>query len=251
MVEPGGLILLRHGESVLNAQDRFTGLLDVPLTERGKSQALQAADLLAAARFVPDVVYVSVLTRATHTCDLVLDALGVANAPRESAWQLMERNYGALTGRRRSAVFAEYGQQRFQAWRRGRSDKPPPLDEAQLRLLRAQPALAHVPHRGVTPTESLSDVIERVDGLWRAHIEGDLRAGMNVLVIAHGNSLRALCAVLDDLTDVELIDLNIPTGEPLLYTFDDSLEPTTRGGSYLAADRAQQAAAALTERGGT
>lgn len=251
MVELGLLILLRHGESVLNAQDRFTGLLDAPLTQRGKSQALQAADLLAEARFVPYIVYVSVLTRATQTCDLVLDTLGLADTPRKSAWQLMERNYGALTGRHRAAVFAEYGQQRFLAWRRGRSDKPPPLDEAQLRLLRAQPALAHVPLAGLTATESLSDVIKRVRTLWQVHIACDLRAGMNVLVIAHGNSLRALCAVLDDLTDGELVGLNIPTGEPLQYSFDDNLKPTIRGGSYLAADRAQRAAAAISERGGT
>lgn len=251
MVESGPLMLLRHGESVLNAQDRFTGLLDVPLTARGKREALQAADLLAGARFVPDVVYVSVLTRATQTCDLVLDALGLADTPRKCVWKLMERNYGALTGRRRATVFAEYGRKQFLAWRRGRSDKPPPLDEAQLRLLRAQPALANVPFTELTPAESLTDVIERVRTLWQANIACDLRTGMNVLVIAHGNSLRALCSVLDDLTDAELSDLNIPTGEPLLYTFDDNLKPAIRGGSYLAADRAQRAAAAITERGGT
>jgi 2,3-bisphosphoglycerate-dependent phosphoglycerate mutase len=251
LTEPGCLVLLRHGESVLNAEDRFTGLLDVGLTERGEAEAVSAAALLVSAEFRPDIVYVSVLRRAIRTCEIVLDRLGCTEIPRVTAWQLMERNYGALTGMRRSEVYAEYGRNRFLAWRRGPSQQPPPLNADGLRRLHMQPALATIPARAVTPTEALADVIQRVAALWRAHIAKDLRAGRNVLVIAHGNSLRALCSILDALEESELADLNIPTGQPLLYVFDARFEPQPRCGRYLDPGTAEAAASAIARAGGT
>lgn len=250
MVNEGRLVLLRHGESVLNAQDRFTGLLDVPLTGRGEKEAADAAALLAKEQLLPDVVYVSPLQRAVRTCDIMLEQLHRTGTRRIVAWQLMERNYGALSGQPRTQVYAQYGSAQFLQWRRGRGAHPPPLDASSLQSVRAQPALSHVPARALTPSESLADVIARTSVIWEA-IAAELRTGLTVLVITHGNTLRALCSILDDLTENELAGLNIPTGEPLLYTFDEQLHPRRRGGSYLDHGRAQLAATALEQLGGT
>jgi len=251
MPEPGGLILLRHGESVLNAEDRFTGLLDVPLTARGEAGAATAAAVIADAGFRPDVAYVSILRRATRTSDIVLERLDAPPPRRVVTWRPMERNYGALTGMRRADVDAEYGHGSFLAWRRGRTDAPPPMTAAELRRLRAQSALAGVPPRALRPTEALTDVIRRVAVLWHNEIAEELRAGRNVLVIAHGNSLRALCTILDGLDDTDLADLNIPTGQPLLYTFDMRLETRPRRGHYLDPRAAEHAVDILSRSGGT
>ncbi|MFT4296697.1 MAG: 2,3-diphosphoglycerate-dependent phosphoglycerate mutase [Micropruina sp.] len=247
----GRLVLLRHGESSYNAEGRFTGLLDVPLTERGRAEARHAARLLADADIVPDLIYTSRLTRTRDTAQLVRDTLARPGIPTRAVWQLDERNYGALTGLSKADVLARYGPELFIRWRRTLTGQPPPMDEELIRQLREQPALAGLPARAVTATESLDDVRGRVGGLWHAQLDGELRRGGTVLVIAHGNSIRALCVVLDRLTEPEVIALNIPTGHPLVYDFDHRMHPVPRGGRYLDPDAARAAAKKVADAGGT
>lgn len=244
-------MLLRHGESTYNAEGRFTGLLDVPLTERGRDEARRAARLLTCADIVPDLIYTSVLARARETAAIVQSTLDQRRIPAHAVWQLDERNYGALTGLTKSDVLAEHGPELFVQWRRTLTGQPPPMDEDLLRRIRQQPAFRHQPSQAVTATESLDDVRRRVRSFWLARLHGDLRHGATVLVVAHGNSLRALCVVLDHLTDAEIVDLNIPTGYPLLYEFDEQLRPRVRGGRYLEPEAAREAAKRVAETGGT
>lgn len=245
------LVLLRHGESTYNAAARFTGLLDVPLTDRGREQARDAAQLLIRHGIMPDVVYTSVLTRARDTARLVTATLGRSHLRAHPVWQLNERNYGALTGLARSQVFDVYGPDLFIRWRRTLTGEPPPMGWALLQRVRQQPALHALPREAVTATESLDDVRRRVAVFSRTRLHDDLQQGATVLVIAHGNSLRALCMILDDLTDAEVIALNIPTGHPLLYQFDDQLHPVRRGGRYLDPVAAHRAAQRVAADGGT
>lgn len=247
----GRLVLLRHGESTYNAETRFTGLLDVPLTERGRREAVHAARLLANAGIVPDLIYTSMLTRTHDTAQLVQTTLGLPDIPVRSVWQLDERNYGALTGLSKVDVLAQYGPDLFVRWRRTLTGQPPPMDEELMRQLREQPVLHDLPPQAVTATESLDDVRVRVEALWHTQICSDLQEGRSVLVIAHGNSLRALCLVLDQLSDPEVAALNIPTGHPLLYEINDHLQPVTRGGRYLDPATALAAAKQVADAGGT
>jgi 2,3-bisphosphoglycerate-dependent phosphoglycerate mutase len=229
------LVLLRHGESEWNAQNLFTGWVDVGLTPRGVDQARQSARLLVAAGLVPSVVHTSVLTRAVRTASIVLEELGPPNPPVRRDWRLNERCYGALQGMDRRAARERFGDELYTLWRRSYDGRPPPLDAGD------DPTHPR--------TESLADVVARLLPYWRDAIVPDLRAGGPVLVVAHGNSLRALVAHLDVLSPAEVLDLNIPTGMPLRYDLDDDLRPLLRGGRYLEPDAAAAAAAAVAAEG--
>lgn len=238
------LILLRHGQSVANAQGLFTGLLDVPLTDVGRTEAAHSADLLNDADLWPRVWFCSPLLRAQQTAAILQTKIFHAPERSEVDWRLAERSYGALTGRSKRDVMAEHGPEKFLAWRRSVHVAPPPMSREQ------QATLNHVPEIKAR-TESLHDVITRVRELWQESIAPALRQGGPVLVVAHGNSLRALCVVLDLLDEAEVRGLNIPTGHPLVYRIDQGGRPVTRGGQYLESVAATAAAAKITREGGT
>ncbi|HEY8701831.1 MAG TPA: 2,3-diphosphoglycerate-dependent phosphoglycerate mutase, partial [Arthrobacter sp.] len=250
MPAPGTLVLLRHGQSVLNAQDRFTGLLDPPLTEAGEDEAACAATLLASSSFSPDSVYTSTLMRTRDTAHIVLDVLGDADVQVLAAWELNERSYGSLTGRARSELLSELGPEVFRFWRRSYYGAPHPMSRAELGAVRRSRAFAGLPPEAVQPTESLCGVVKRVRTFWHQHLRPRIREGGDVLVIGHGNSLRALCLVVDRLSHAEVEALNIPTGHPLVYRFAPDLVPVARGGEYLNPPAARTAAALVAAAGG-
>ena len=244
----GVLVLLRHGESSANAEELFTGLLDVPLTERGREEARRAGEQLLAAGLWPRHWVCSPQLRGRETAEMLLQ-VGPAPEQFDLDGRLIERNYGALTGHAKADVLARYGEQQFRTWRRSVHAAPPPLDAAQVQELELP--LRGYPHARVTPTESLHDVIVRVVPLWRDLLTPALERGDQVLVIAHGNSLRALCAVIDHLGDAEVEALNIPNAHPLVYEVDAAGVPSPRGGTYLDPDAAHEAAAIIARGGGT
>ncbi|WP_046494959.1 2,3-bisphosphoglycerate-dependent phosphoglycerate mutase [Streptomyces odonnellii] len=238
------LILLRHGESEWNSRNLFTGWVDVDLTPHGEEQARRAGQLLRTAGLFPDVAHTSVLRRSVRTGTLALAALGRPGAPLTRSWRLNERHYGALQGKDKSAVLREYGEERFRLWRRSYEVAPPPLTHDE-----DEPGLAGADGERVPRTESLADVSARLLPHWHEAVAPDLRAGRTVLVVAHSNSLRALAAHLDGLDRDELMELNIPTGIPLLYTLDERLTPIARGGRYLDPVTAAEAARAVAREG--
>jgi 2,3-bisphosphoglycerate-dependent phosphoglycerate mutase len=251
MPAPATLFLLRHGQSVLNAQDRFTGLLDPPLSPIGEDEASRAGALLSSASFSPDLVYTSTLTRTRDTSRIVLDVLGDPGVPVLAAWELNERSYGSLTGRARRELLSELGPEVFRFWRRSYYGAPPPMSRAKLGAIRRGQVFAGLPPEAVQSTESLCGVVKRVRVFWHQHLRPRILAGEDVLVIGHGNSLRALCFVLDGLFHAEVEALNIPTGHPLLYRFAPELVPLVRGGKYLNPLAARTAAALVAAAGGT
>lgn len=251
MPAPGTLFLLRHGQSVLNAQDRFTGLLDPALSSIGEDEAARAGTMLASASFSPDIVYTSTLTRTRDTARIVLDVLGYPGVPVLAAWELNELSYGSLTGRPRSELLSELGPEVFHFWRRSYYGAPPPMSRAELSAIRRSQAFAGLPPEAIQPTESLCGVVKRVRIFWHQHLRPRIRAGEDVLVIGHGNSLRVLCLVLDGLSHAEVEALNIPTGHPLLYRFSPHLVPVVRCGVYLNPLAARTAAALVAAAGGT
>lgn len=251
MPAPGTLLLLRHGQSVLNAENRFTGLLDPPLSAAGEEESAAAGALLASADFRPDVVYTSTLTRSRETARILLEVLDAPAAAVLTSWELNERSYGSLTGRSREELLSELGPEVFHSWRRSYDGAPPPMSPAQLGAIRRSPAFAGQPAEAARATESLGGVVQRVGNVWRRSLRQRLVAGEDVLVVGHGNSLRALCFVLDRLTGSEVEVLNIPTGHPLLYRFSPDLAPLVRGGEYLSPLAARTAAALVAAAGGT
>ncbi|MFJ6571901.1 2,3-diphosphoglycerate-dependent phosphoglycerate mutase [Streptomyces sp. NPDC091292] len=249
MTVPGTLILLRHGQSATNADGRFTGWADVPLTHHGEEQAADAARLLARDGLVPEVVHTSVLRRSIRTADILLAELDRCWIPVHRTWRLNERQYGALAGRVKSEVRREVGAARYEAWRRSLTAEPEPLAAGDLARLRADPRYAVLAGAGLPAVESLADVIARTAPYWSDVLAEQLRTGLTVLVVAHGNALRALVAILDRLTEPEVAELNIPTGAPLRYEFDAALRPSPRGGRYLDPAAARTAAAAVAAEG--
>lgn len=249
------LVLLRHGESTANAEGRFTGWWDVPLTTRGCEQARQAANLLAAAGFVPDVIFASPLQRTTQTAEIIVHTLGHPAIPVVRRPELTERAYGALTGLSKAEVRDVFGAARSRWWRRSMTGLPPRVGEAGPALRPGQV----LPHRDNTMEiltaaehrESLADVVARVRTWQAGQLVPRLAAGKNVLVVAHGNSLRALVARLDHLDDDEVGALNIPTGQPLRYSVGNQGQPLPRSGRYLDPDTARAAAQAVAAEGGT
>jgi 2,3-bisphosphoglycerate-dependent phosphoglycerate mutase len=243
------LVLLRHGESEWNAKNQFTGWVDVPLSEKGRAEALHGGELLAEAGLLPDVLHTSLLRRAITTAHLALDVADRHWIPVRRDWRLNERHYGALQGKNKKQTLEQYGEEQFMLWRRSFDVPPPPIeDDAEF----SQAGLPQYASLGpeMPRTECLKDVIERFLPYWESGIVPDLRTGATVLVAAHGNSLRALVKHLDGISDEDIAGLNIPTGMPLLYELDETtLAPTVPGGRYLDPEAAAAAAAAVANQG--
>lgn len=239
------LVLLRHGESAWNSANRFTGWVDVPLTPRGEAQARRSGELLRTGGLVPAAVHTSALSRAVRTAALALEAAGSTTAAVHHHWRLNERCYGALQGQDRRSVRARYGEEQYQLWRRSYDVAPPPLEPGSRWDTTSSPEPGVV----VPRTESLADVVRRLLPYWDGAIAPDLRTGRPVLVVAHGNSLRALVAHLDALTPGAVLGLNIPTGMPLRYDLDEALTPVRPGGQYLEPAAAARAAAQVAAQG--
>jgi 2,3-bisphosphoglycerate-dependent phosphoglycerate mutase len=242
------LILLRHGESEWNAKNLFTGWVDVPLTEKGRAEAVNGGEQLVAADLLPTVVHTSLQRRAISTAGLALDAADRHWIPVRRSWRLNERHYGALQGKDKKQTLEEFGEEQFMLWRRSFDVPPPPLDDDSEFSQAHDPRYADLGAE-MPRTECLKDVIARMLPHWEESIVPDLRAGLTVLVAAHGNSLRAIVKHLDQISDDDIAGLNIPTGMPLVYRLDESLRPTVAGGEYLDPEAAAAAAAAVANQG--
>ena len=243
------LVLLRHGESAWNLSNQFTGWVDVDLTDKGEQQAVRGGELLREADLLPTVLHTSVRTRAVRTANLALDAVGRPWIPVQRHWRLNERHYGALQGKDKKQTLQEFGEEQFMLWRRSYDVPPPPLEPGAQWDVSADPRYSALAPDVVPASECLADVVTRLLPYWYDVLVPDLRAGHTVLVTAHGNSLRALVAHLDGLSNDEVVGLNIPTAQPLRYELDDALRPTVRGGEYLDPAAAEAAAAAVAAQG--
>ena len=245
---PFTLILLRHGESEWNAENRFTGWVDVDLTDKGRAEAVRGGEQLTEAGLFPDVVHTSLQRRAITTANLSLDAADRHWIPVKRSWRLNERHYGALQGKNKKQTLDQYGEELFMTWRRS-FDVPPPPQPVDDEFSQAHdPRYADI-QGGPPLTECLKDVIERMLPYWESAIVPDLRAGKTVLVAAHGNSLRGIVKHLDGISDEDIPALNIPTGMPLVYRLGDDLAPITKGGDYLDPEAAKTAAEAVANQG--
>jgi 2,3-bisphosphoglycerate-dependent phosphoglycerate mutase len=243
------LVLLRHGESEWNAEGLFTGWVDVALSERGANEAASGGTLLREAGIQPDIVHTSVLTRAIQTANLALESAGLLWLPVRRSWRLNERHYGALQGKNKAQTREEFGDEQFMLWRRSYDTPPPPLaDDAPLSAAH-DPRYALLPEELRPRTECLKDVLGRMLPYWHDAIVPDLAAGRTVLVVAHGNSLRALVKHLDGIGDADIAELNIPTGIPLLYDIGPDFRPKVPGGRYLDPQAAVAAAEAVRAQG--
>ena len=242
------LVLVRHGESQWNNENRFTGWYDVDLSEKGRGEAKAAGKLLKDEGFAFDFAYTSVLKRAIHTLWSVLDELDQAWLPTEKTWKLNERHYGALQGLDKSETAAKYGDEQVKLWRRGFAITPPALEKSDERFPGNDPRYAKLTDAELPTTESLALTIERVIPYWNEVIKPRIVSGERVIIAAHGNSLRALVKYLDDLSDDEILELNIPTAVPLVYEFDENFKPIKR--YYLGnADEIAAKAAAVANQG--
>ena len=219
------LVLLRHGESTWNRENRFTGWTDVDLSEVGRTEAAEAGRLMEQAGFVFDRAYVSVLKRAIRTLWIALDRLDLMWIPVEKNWRLNERHYGALQGLNKSETAEKHGEEQVKIWRRSYDIPPPPLSAEDERHPSRDPRYAELKRSELPVTESLKDTVDRFLPYWHATIAPAITSGSRVLVAAHGNSLRALVKYLDNISDAEIVGLNIPTGIPLVYELDARLTP--------------------------
>jgi len=241
----GKLVLCRHGQSQWNLENLFTGWHDVDLTEKGIREATSAGQLLGDLDFEFDIAYTSVLKRAIRTLWIILDEMDRMWIPVERAWQLNERHYGALQGLNKAETAAEHGADQVKIWRRSYDIPPPPIETSDER----HPChdLRYAGIDNLPGSESLKTTLERVQPYWEARIAPDLRAGKNVLISAHGNSLRALVKMLDGISDADITEFNIPTGVPILYELNDDL--TSRRREFLGdADAIAKAAAAVAQQ---
>jgi len=245
----GTLVLLRHGESQWNAKNLFTGWVDVGLTEKGLGEAVRAGELLAEQDLLPDVLHTSVLKRAIATAGNCVGTCDRQWIQVRRSWRLNERHYGALQGKDKAQIREEYGEEQFMLWRRSYDTPPPPLDDNDEYSQVGDPRYVALAPELVPRTECLKDVVERMLPYWYDAIVPDLRTGQTVLVVAHGNSLRALVKHLDGIGEDEITGLNIPTGIPLRYDLDDDMRPVTRGGAYLDPDAALAAIEAVKNQG--
>jgi 2,3-bisphosphoglycerate-dependent phosphoglycerate mutase len=243
------LYLLRHGQSEANSADSFSGWLDVPLSARGRREAARAGRLLAGQVPLPDVVHTSVLARAVDTAALALGELGLPSAPVRHSWRLNERHYGALQGRPRAEVRRAVGDEAYRRLRRSYEAVPPPLPLDDPGHPRRDPRYADVPDDELPAGESLADVRARVQRYWEEAIVPALGAGRVPLVVAHGNALRALCMLLDDLSPEQVRTLHVPTGVPLRYDLGTDLRPLVPGGRYLDPDAAAAGIAEVAAQG--
>ena len=219
------LILIRHGQSQWNLENRFTGLTDVDLTPTGVEQAKQAGRLLKAEGYDFDVAYTSVLKRATRTLWHTLDELDRTWLPVVHSWRLNERHYGALQGLNKADMAKQYGDEQVLIWRRSYDTPPPALEPTDPRASYDDPRYANVPRNEIPLTECLKDTVARVMPLWNESIAPDIQSGKRVVIAAHGNSIRALVKYLDQISDDDIVGLNIPNGTPLVYELDADLRP--------------------------
>ncbi len=239
------IVLLRHGESTWNKENRFTGWTDVDLTAKGVEEARHAGQLLRREGYAFDRAFTSVLKRANKTLNIVLEELDALWLPVEHSWRLNERHYGALQGLNKAETAAKYGDDQVLVWRRSYDTPPPPLEEGDERLALGDPRYATLPHAHFPRTECLKDTVARFVPYWETMIVPSILAGQRILIAAHGNSLRALIKYLDGISDAAIVGLNIPTAQPLVYELDANLRPIR---SYYLADeetiRAAEAAVA-------
>jgi len=220
------LILVRHGRSEWNEKNLFTGWYDCPLIDKGREEAKAAAPLMTEAGLLPDLVHTSLQQRAIETAEIVLAGLDRRWIPVQRSWRLNERHYGDLTGLDKAETLAKHGAEQLQIWRRSYDSPPPPISDDNPFNPNNSPAYASLPPELLPRTECLADVVDRMLPYWYDSLVPDLRLGHTVLVVAHGNSLRALVKHLDSIPDDEIPQLNIPTGMPLLYELDDRMQPT-------------------------
>jgi 2,3-bisphosphoglycerate-dependent phosphoglycerate mutase len=242
------LVLLRHGQSTWNLENRFTGWTDVDLSAQGIREAEEAARLLIDGGYTFDVAYTSVLKRAIRTLWIVLDRMDLMWLPVVRDWRLNERHYGALQGLDKAQTAARHGEAQVKIWRRSYDTPPPPLELDDERHPARQRMYAGLDPSRLPRTESLKDTVERFLPCWHRTIAPDIRAGRRVLICAHGNSLRALVKYLDDVSDEDIVGLNIPTGIPLVYELDDALRPLRH--AYLGDPEAARRAAEAVARQG-
>jgi 2,3-bisphosphoglycerate-dependent phosphoglycerate mutase len=247
MGDTATLVLLRHGESDWNALNLFTGWVDVGLTEKGSAEAVRSGELMTEHDLLPDVLYTSLLRRAITTAHMALDTADRLWIPVRRSWRLNERHYGALQGLNKAETKARYGEEQFMAWRRSYDTPPPPIEKGSEFSQDTDPRYANI--GGGPLTECLADVVARFLPYFTDVIVPDLWTGKTVLIVAHGNSLRALVKHLDQMSDEEIVGLNIPTGVPLCYDLDTDLRPVVSGGTYLDPEAAAAGAAAVASQG--
>ena len=219
------LVLVRHGQSEWNLENRFTGWTDVELTEQGMKEAEEAGIALREQGFHFDLAYTSVLKRAEHTLDLILKEMGEENIEIKRKWRLNERHYGALQGLNKDETKEKYGAEQVLLWRRSTDVRPPELDVTDPRYPGNDPKYKDLTEDELPKTENLIDTIKRVTQYWNSDIEKSLKEGKNVIIVAHGNSLRGLMKYLDNISDEDIIKLEIQTGNPICYELDDNLKP--------------------------
>jgi 2,3-bisphosphoglycerate-dependent phosphoglycerate mutase len=222
---PHKLVLIRHGESDWNRENRFTGWTDVDLSEKGLQEARDGAEVLKREGFVFDIAYTSVLKRAIRTLWIVLDGMDLMWIPVYRSWRLNERHYGALQGLNKAETAAKFGEAQVKIWRRSYDVPPPALEESDPRYPGRDPRYASLGKAELPLTECLKDTVARFLPIWDDTIAPEIRSGKRVLIAAHGNSLRALVKHLDNISDHDIVELNIPTGMPLVYELDDDLRP--------------------------
>ena len=215
------LVVVRHGQSIWNLENKFTGWTDVDLSEQGINEAKEAGKVLKENGFSFDLAYTSVLKRANHTLDLILEELNEKNIPIYKSWRLNERHYGALQGLNKAETAEKYGDEQVHIWRRSYDVQPPSLEDDDERFIEMKDMYdEYIPH-----TECLKDTIERVIPYWESTILPSLKENKKVIIVAHGNSLRGLIKYLDNISDDEIVSLEIPTGNPLVYELDDEFKP--------------------------
>jgi len=234
------IVFLRHGESTWNKENRFTGWTDVDLTPLGVEEAIAAGQLLKEKGYRFDLAYTSVLKRANKTLNMVLEQLGQLWIPVEHSWRLNERHYGALQGLNKSETAAKFGDEQVLIWRRAYAIAPPALEEGDERLTLDDPRYAGLPKGKFPRTECLQDTVARAVPYWETVIVPQILAGKQILIAAHGNSIRAMIKYLDNVSDDDIVGLNIPTAQPLVYELDENCKPIR---NYYLADPAAIAAA--------
>ena len=246
----GKLILVRHGQSIWNVQNLFTGWHDVDLSDLGRQEATQAGRELQREKIAPHIAFTSVLKRAIRTLWLIMDTTDRMWLPVERSWRLNERHYGALEGLDKAQTVAKHGEAQVKIWRRSYDIPPPPLGLDDPRHPRFDPRYADVDAASLPAAESLKDTLSRVLPYWESRVVPELRANKNVLIVAHGNSLRALVKMLDMMSESDVVDFNIPTGVPILYELDEQLQSLGRRflGDQDAIAAAQEAVRRQTEK---
>ncbi|MDB5775403.1 MAG: hypothetical protein JWP38_1536 [Herbaspirillum sp.] len=242
------IVFMRHGESTWNLSNRFTGWVDVDLTEKGVTEARQAGKMLKEAGFTFDMAFTSVLKRAIRTLWVTLDEMDLMWVPIVDDWRLNERHYGALQGLNKAETAEQYGEEQVMIWRRSYDTPPNPLKIDDPRTSFDDPRYAHLKREQIPLTECLKDTVERVMPAWNDTIAPAIRAGRQIIISAHGNSLRALIKSLDGISDEGIVDVNVPNGRPLVYELDADLKPIR---SYYLGDQSaiQAAMAAVANQG--